>query len=48
LKTRTLDRIPLKRLGTAEEVADAVAFLLSDRAAYITGQLLQIDGGLAL
>ncbi|MCG8653203.1 MAG: SDR family oxidoreductase [Pirellulales bacterium] len=37
--------IPLHRLGEAEEVADAVAFLLSDRASYITGQTLVVDGG---
>jgi len=37
--------VPLKRLGTAEEVADAVLFLLSDRAAYITGHNLVVDGG---
>lgn len=39
-------RVPLQRLGEAEEVADAVAFLASDSAAYITGQVLTIDGGL--
>ena len=37
--------IPLGRLGEAEEVADAVVFLASDRAAYITGQVLSLDGG---
>ena len=39
-------RVPLQRLGEAEEVADAVAFLASDSAAYITGQVLTVDGGL--
>jgi 3-oxoacyl-[acyl-carrier protein] reductase len=39
-------RVPLQRLGDAEEVADAVAFLASDSAAYITGQVLTVDGGL--
>jgi 3-oxoacyl-[acyl-carrier protein] reductase len=39
--------IPLGRVGEAEEVADAVAFLVSERAAYITGVALNIDGGLS-
>jgi 3-oxoacyl-[acyl-carrier protein] reductase len=43
-----LPRIPLGRTGTAEEVADLIEFLLSDRATYITGQLFGIDGGLVL
>ena len=40
------ERIPLKRLGTAEEVAAAVAFLASDEASYITGQVLAVNGGM--
>ncbi len=38
--------IPMKRVGQAQEVADLVAFLASDKAAYITGQVLSISGGL--
>jgi 3-oxoacyl-[acyl-carrier protein] reductase len=38
--------IPMQRLGTAEEVAELVAFLISDKARYITGQVFTIDGGL--
>ena len=38
-------RIPLARLGTATDVAEAVCFLASDRAAYISGQKLDVDGG---
>lgn len=38
--------IPLKRMGTAQEVADAVAFFASDRAAYVTGQVLGVNGGM--
>jgi NAD(P)-dependent dehydrogenase (short-subunit alcohol dehydrogenase family) len=39
---------PLRRFGTAEEVADAVVFLASARAAYVTGQALAVDGGYSL
>jgi 3-oxoacyl-[acyl-carrier protein] reductase len=39
-------RIPAKRLGEADEVADAVLYLASDSAAYITGEIITIDGGL--
>lgn len=39
-------RIPAKRLGEAKEIADAVLYLASDSAAYLTGQILVIDGGL--
>ena len=39
------NRVPLKRFGTPREIADAAAFLLSDGAAYITGDCLVVDGG---
>jgi 3-oxoacyl-[acyl-carrier protein] reductase len=42
-----LASIPLRRLGTPREIGDLVAFLCSDRAAYITGTLIAVDGGLA-
>jgi len=40
--------IPLARKGTPEEIAEAVAFLASDQSAYITGQVLNVDGGLVM
>jgi NAD(P)-dependent dehydrogenase (short-subunit alcohol dehydrogenase family) len=46
--SRGRTRIPLGREGTAEEVAAATVFLLSDAASYITGQVLLVDGGLSL
>jgi 3-oxoacyl-[acyl-carrier protein] reductase len=48
LKKFLTDHIPLGRRGDAWEVAELVAFLCTDRAAYITGQIISIDGGLAL
>jgi 3-oxoacyl-[acyl-carrier protein] reductase len=41
-------QIPLERLGTTQDVANAVAFLASEQAAYITGQVLVVDGGLVM
>jgi NAD(P)-dependent dehydrogenase (short-subunit alcohol dehydrogenase family) len=41
-------RVPLKRFGEAAEVADAVAYLASERSSYITGQTIIVDGGLRL
>ena len=43
-----VELIPMKRMGTPEEVAKAVAFLASDDAGYITGQVLCVDGGMAM
>jgi len=48
LKEEITARTPLGRFGTTEEVANAVAFLASDEAAYITGQVLAVDGGLVM
>jgi 3-oxoacyl-[acyl-carrier protein] reductase len=41
-----LKQIPLGRFGTVDDIANAIAFLVSEEAAYITGQVLQIDGGM--
>ena len=43
-----LDNIPLKRPGTPEDIADTALFLASDLASYITGQVIQVDGGLLM
>lgn len=48
LKAQINERTPLGRFGTPEEVANAVAFLASDEAAYITGHVLAVDGGLVM
>jgi 3-oxoacyl-[acyl-carrier protein] reductase len=46
LVEKAVQAIPMKRMGTAGEIAAAVAFLCSDEAGYITGAVLQVDGGL--
>lgn len=45
-REKSLNSIPLRRFGTAEDVAGPIAFLLSQDAAYITGQVINIDGGI--
>jgi len=42
------EQIPLGRLGAPEDVAHAVAFLCSEEAGYVTGQVLTVDGGMRM
>ena len=48
VREKYLENIPLGRFGTPEDVANVVAFLASDDAAYVTGQVIDIDGGLVM
>ncbi|MSN96467.1 3-oxoacyl-ACP reductase FabG [Campylobacter sp. FMV-PI01] len=46
IKQNYIDAIPLKKLGSVDDIANAVAFLLSDNSGYITGETLKVNGGL--
>jgi 3-oxoacyl-[acyl-carrier protein] reductase len=48
VRNQALGQIPLGRMGTPQEVADLVGFIASDRARYITGQVLGVDGGIVI
>jgi 3-oxoacyl-[acyl-carrier protein] reductase len=45
MKAEMLKNIPLNKLGSPKDIADAVEFLISDKATYITGQVLSVNGG---
>ena len=47
VKDSILSTIPMKRMGTATEIAASIAFLASQEAAYITGQTIHVNGGMA-
>ena len=46
VKESVQSSIPLKRMGTAQDIAQAAVFLASDKASYITGQVLSVNGGM--
>lgn len=48
IREKMIDQVPLKRMGNTKEVADLVAYLCSEKGAYITGQVLCIDGGMTI
>jgi len=48
VKQAMLDRIPMKRMGTPQDIANLVAFLVSDESSYITGQTININGGMLM
>jgi 3-oxoacyl-[acyl-carrier protein] reductase len=47
-KSLILDKVPMKKLGNPSDIANTVNFLCSDKASYITGQTIHVNGGLAL
>lgn len=46
-KEANAERHPLKRIGTSEDIANAVAYLLSDESSWVTGQIMKVDGGMS-
>jgi 3-oxoacyl-[acyl-carrier protein] reductase len=48
VKEKLIEQIPLARLGLPEDIARCVQFLVSDRASYITGQVINVNGGMLM
>ncbi len=46
VKEKFVNRIPLKRIGSTQDIADAISFLVGTKSSYVTGQVLHVDGGL--
>lgn len=46
VKEMLMNRIPLQRMGTPEEVADVIAFLASDKSSYVNGTTIEVTGGI--
>ncbi|HIO24149.1 MAG TPA: SDR family oxidoreductase, partial [Nitrospinaceae bacterium] len=48
IKDKLIEQIPLSRLGLPDDIAHSVAFLVSDRSSYITGQVMNVNGGMLM
>ncbi len=48
IRKKLIEQIPLARLGEAKDIADCTAFLVSDQARYITGQVINVNGGMLM
>ena len=48
MKQQLIEQIPLARLGLPDDVARCVSFLVSDRSSYITGQVINVNGGMLM
>jgi 3-oxoacyl-[acyl-carrier protein] reductase len=48
VRAEALKIVPMRMFGTSQQVADLVSFLVSERGGYITGQVIQVDGGITL
>lgn len=48
IKEKLIENVPLKKLGSPEDIANCAAFLVSDNASYITGQVINVDGGMVM
>ena len=48
IKSSVTEQIPMKNFGEVEDIANTVAFLASEDARYITGQVISVDGGMAM